>query len=64
MRNHTDSIRLYGRNANVNVYTGLQQIDADNAAWPVPDPATLDRAVALDVDGITTDNPHLLQPVR
>ena len=29
-------------------------------AWPVPDPATLARAIELDVDGITTDNPHLL----
>jgi ABC-type glycerol-3-phosphate transport system substrate-binding protein len=27
-----DAIRLYGRNANVNIYTGLQQIYADNAA--------------------------------
>ncbi|GAB3943455.1 glycerophosphodiester phosphodiesterase family protein [Kribbella albertanoniae] len=29
-------------------------------AWPVPDAATLEQAVALGVDGITTDNPHLL----
>ena len=29
-------------------------------AWPVPDPETLATAVALGVDGITTDNPHLL----
>jgi sn-glycerol 3-phosphate transport system substrate-binding protein len=27
-----DAIRLYGRNANVVIYTGLQQIYADNAA--------------------------------
>lgn len=26
-----DAIRLYGRNANVQIYTGLQQIYADNA---------------------------------
>ncbi|TDO62610.1 glycerophosphoryl diester phosphodiesterase [Kribbella sp. VKM Ac-2571] len=30
-------------------------------AWPVPDPETLTKATALAVDGITTDNPHLLQ---
>ncbi|MFC9693930.1 glycerophosphodiester phosphodiesterase [Kribbella sp. NPDC056951] len=29
-------------------------------AWPVPDAATLQQAVELGVDGITTDNPHLL----
>ena len=29
-----DAIRLYGRNANVAIYTGLQQIYADNAAPP------------------------------
>jgi glycerophosphoryl diester phosphodiesterase len=29
-------------------------------AWPVPDAATLAEATALGVDGITTDNPHLL----
>ncbi|MFF0265553.1 glycerophosphodiester phosphodiesterase [Kribbella sp. NPDC004536] len=29
-------------------------------AWPVPDRDTLAQAVALGVDGITTDNPHLL----
>jgi len=27
-----DAIRLYGRNANVQIYTGLQQIYADNTA--------------------------------
>jgi sn-glycerol 3-phosphate transport system substrate-binding protein len=27
-----DAIRLYGRNSNVAIYTGLQQIYADNAA--------------------------------
>jgi glycerophosphoryl diester phosphodiesterase len=42
----------------------LHAAGLDVTAWPVPDPATLDRAVALAVDGITTDNPHLLQPVR
>ena len=42
----------------------LHAADLNVTAWPVPDPATLDRAMALDVDGITTDNPHLLQPVR
>ncbi|MDX2974375.1 glycerophosphodiester phosphodiesterase [Kribbella solani] len=30
-------------------------------AWPVPDAPTLAAARALGVDGITTDNPHLLQ---
>ncbi|NIK55970.1 glycerophosphodiester phosphodiesterase family protein [Kribbella shirazensis] len=29
-------------------------------AWPVPDAATLAKAAALNVNGITTDNPHLL----
>jgi glycerophosphoryl diester phosphodiesterase len=29
-------------------------------AWPVPDAETLAKATALGVDGITTDNPHLL----
>ncbi|MET7278122.1 glycerophosphodiester phosphodiesterase family protein [Kribbella sp. NPDC005582] len=29
-------------------------------AWPVPDGATLEQAVALGVDGVTTDNPHSL----
>ncbi|TCC20974.1 glycerophosphodiester phosphodiesterase [Kribbella speibonae] len=31
-------------------------------AWPVPDAAALAEATALGVDGITTDNPHLLHP--
>jgi glycerophosphoryl diester phosphodiesterase len=46
---------------------GVEKLHAaglDVTAWPVPDPETLERARALDVDGITTDNPHLLQPVR
>ncbi|TDW88411.1 glycerophosphoryl diester phosphodiesterase [Kribbella pratensis] len=30
-------------------------------AWPVPDSETLTKATALAADGITTDNPHLLQ---
>ena len=29
-------------------------------AWPVPDGAILEQAVALGVDGVTTDNPHAL----
>jgi len=29
-------------------------------AWPVPDPETLARAIALGVDGITTDHPDRL----
>ncbi|RZT12644.1 glycerophosphoryl diester phosphodiesterase [Kribbella sp. VKM Ac-2569] len=29
-------------------------------AWPVPDADTLTKATALAVNGITTDNPHLL----
>ncbi|NUS00688.1 MAG: glycerophosphodiester phosphodiesterase, partial [Kribbellaceae bacterium] len=29
-------------------------------AWPVPDAAALAHAETLGVDGITTDNPHLL----
>ncbi|WP_371405617.1 glycerophosphodiester phosphodiesterase family protein [Kribbella sp. NBC_00662] len=31
-------------------------------AWPVPDTESLAQAAALGVDGITTDNPHLLHP--
>jgi glycerophosphoryl diester phosphodiesterase len=38
----------------------LHAADLDVTAWPVPDPGTLDRAIELGVDGITTDNPHLL----
>ncbi|WP_112248460.1 glycerophosphodiester phosphodiesterase [Kribbella monticola] len=34
-------------------------------AWPVPDPDTLTRAIALGVDGITTDHPdRLLAPTH
>ncbi|MEV6284066.1 glycerophosphodiester phosphodiesterase family protein [Kribbella sp. NPDC051770] len=33
-------------------------------AWPVPDAATLGRAEALGVDGITTDHPDRLAAVR
>ena len=29
-------------------------------AWPVPDPATLERARGFGVAAVTTDNPHLL----
>lgn len=42
---------------------GVEKLHAaglDVTAWPVPDPEVLERAVALGVDGITTDNPHLL----
>jgi len=42
----------------------LHESGLDVTAWPVPDQETLARATALAVDGITTDNPHLLQPVR
>lgn len=38
----------------------LQAAGLDVTTWPVPDPATLERAVELAVDGITTDNPHVL----
>lgn len=38
----------------------LQAAGLSVTAWPVPDAATLLRAVELGVDGITTDNPHLL----
>ncbi|TDD58499.1 glycerophosphodiester phosphodiesterase [Kribbella antibiotica] len=38
----------------------LQAAGLSVTAWPVPDPATLAQAVALGVDGVTTDNPHLL----
>jgi len=41
----------------------LHTAGLDVTAWPVPDPETLDRAKALGVDGITTDNPHLLRRV-
>jgi sn-glycerol 3-phosphate transport system substrate-binding protein len=42
-----DAIRLYGRNANVAIYTGLQQIYADNAA-----PAKVFSSVARRLDAI------------
>ncbi|MEU4606655.1 glycerophosphodiester phosphodiesterase family protein [Kribbella sp. NPDC023972] len=42
----------------------LHAAGLDVTAWPVPEPETLARAFDLGVDGITTDNPHLLQPVR
>jgi glycerophosphoryl diester phosphodiesterase len=38
----------------------LRAAGLDVTAWPVPDPATLERAAELGVNGITTDNPHLL----
>jgi glycerophosphoryl diester phosphodiesterase len=40
----------------------LHAADLKVTAWPVPDATTLAEAVALGVDGITTDNPHLLTP--
>jgi glycerophosphoryl diester phosphodiesterase len=40
----------------------LQSAGLNVTAWPVPNAAILAEAVALGVDGITTDNPHLLQP--
>ncbi|MEU4289901.1 glycerophosphodiester phosphodiesterase [Kribbella sp. NPDC026596] len=39
----------------------LQSAGLAVTAWPVPDAETLTQAVALGVNGITTDNPHLLQ---
>ena len=38
----------------------LHTAGLSTTAWPVPDPTTLAKATALAVDGITTDNPHLL----
>ena len=38
----------------------LQSAGLAVTAWPVPDAETLTQAVALGVNGITTDNPHLL----
>ncbi|MEU8226623.1 glycerophosphodiester phosphodiesterase family protein [Kribbella sp. NPDC048915] len=43
--------------------SGVAELHAANlsaTAWPVPDAQTLAEATALGVDGITTDNPHLL----
>ncbi|MFG1623783.1 glycerophosphodiester phosphodiesterase [Kribbella sp. NPDC049227] len=42
----------------------LQATGLEVTAWPVPDQDTLVRAAALGVNGITTDNPHLLRRVR
>jgi len=42
-----DAIRLYGRNSNVAIYTGLQQIYADNAA-----PREVFRSVARRLEAI------------
>jgi glycerophosphoryl diester phosphodiesterase len=42
---------------------GVEKLHADGldvTAWPVPDQETLIQAITLGVDGITTDNPHLL----
>ncbi|WUJ73373.1 glycerophosphodiester phosphodiesterase family protein [Kribbella soli] len=44
--------------------TGVADLHAAGlsvTAWPVPDAQTLAKALTLGVDGITTDNPHLLQ---
>ncbi|MFC3997458.1 glycerophosphodiester phosphodiesterase [Nocardiopsis sediminis] len=49
--------------------TGLTRhhVDACHAAglritaWPVPDPQRFADVVAMGVDGVTTDNPHLLR---
>jgi glycerophosphoryl diester phosphodiesterase len=38
----------------------LQAAGLSVTAWPVPDPTTLEQAIALGADGVTTDNPHLL----
>lgn len=40
--------------------TDLHTAGLSVTAWPVPDATTLAEATALAVDGITTDNPHLL----
>ncbi|WP_427887914.1 glycerophosphodiester phosphodiesterase [Kribbella sp. GL6] len=40
--------------------TALHTAGLSVTAWPVPDPTTLTQAHSLTVDGITTDNPHLL----
>ncbi|WP_410786330.1 glycerophosphodiester phosphodiesterase [Kribbella sp. C-35] len=41
--------------------TDLHAAGLSVTAWPVPDANTLAKATALAADGITTDNPHLLQ---
>lgn len=40
--------------------TELRSAGLNVTAWPVPDAETLTHAITLGVDGITTDNPHLL----
>jgi len=45
-----DAIRLYGRNANVAIYTGLQQIYADNAA-----PRDVFRSMARRLESIADE---------
>jgi glycerophosphoryl diester phosphodiesterase len=40
--------------------TDLHAAGLSVTAWPVPDPQTLAEAAALNVDGITADNPHVL----
>ncbi|TCC53427.1 glycerophosphodiester phosphodiesterase [Kribbella capetownensis] len=42
----------------------LQATGLEVTAWPVPDQDTLVRAASLGVNGITTDNPHLLHRVE
>jgi glycerophosphoryl diester phosphodiesterase len=39
----------------------LHAHDLTVTAWPVPDPETLTQAIALGVDGITTDHPDRLR---
>lgn len=45
-----DAIRLYGRNSNVAIYTGLQQIYADNAA-----PREVFKSVARRLEAIASE---------
>ncbi|RZU20074.1 hypothetical protein EV645_2301 [Kribbella rubisoli] len=51
-----DAIRLYGRNANVQIYTGLQQIYADNAQ-----PKKVFGSVAKRLEAIGTEVKRLYE---
>ena len=51
-----DAIRLYGRNANVQIYTGLQQIYADNAQ-----PKKVFGSVAKRLEAIGTEVERLYE---
>ncbi|ONI68996.1 hypothetical protein BWI15_35050 [Kribbella sp. ALI-6-A] len=51
-----DAIRLYGRNANVAIYTGLQQIYADNA-----DPKKVFASVARRLEAIADEVSRLYE---